>query len=216
MRQAYYAIYSMKRYPFTKLLLSLSVVALFGIGCNTTAPSKTPPETTISQTASSTVTTPTSSSAENAPVIDETWDSYSSKSGFTFQYPTKGRLTPEWSIDNFATNDAKILDGCYLDGSSERDGSRTKMKINNTEFCVTRTADPGAGQIYYADNYAFENGRSITVITFVKHFANGSNFEREACHGKTVVPVGTNDCALFEESDYINLLDSVIKTFSKE
>ena len=216
MRQAYYAIYSMKRYPFTKLLLSLSVVALFGIGCNTTKPIKTPVETAATQTTSSTATTATPSPTENTVVIDDTWDSYSSKSGFTFQYPTKGRLTPEWSIDNFATNDAKVLDGCYLDGSSERDGSRTKIKIDNTEFCVTRTADPGAGQVYYADNYAFENGRSITVITFVKHFANGSNFEREACHGKTVVPVGANDCALFEEGDYINLLDSVIKTFRKE
>lgn len=206
----------MKRYPITKLLLSLSVVALFGIGCDITEPAKTPADTATSQTAASTTAAATSTSTNDTIVIDETWDSYSSKSGFTFHYPTKGRLTPEWSIDNHATNDAKILNDCFMDESSQRANSPTTIVVGDTTFCVTRNADPGAGQVYYSDHYAFENGRNITVITFVKHFANGSNYEREECHGKTVVPVGTNDCATFVETDYTDLLDDIIKTFTKD
>jgi hypothetical protein len=188
-------------------------IVLLGAGCNPFSPATNEP-TAVTPVATS--TTPTTPVATSTTTIDDTWDSYSSKSGFTFSYPTKGRLTPEWSIDNHATNDAKILNGCFVDGSSERANGRTTLTVGGTTFCVTRNADPGAGQIYYSDHYAFENGRTITVITFTKHFTNGSNYDREECHGKTVVPVGTNDCATFEEADYINVLDTAIKTFTKE
>lgn len=203
----------MKQSRLAALAAPALALALLGMGCNPFAPVSQPsPADTTSPTA--TTTEPTTSSTVG--VIDETWDSYSSKSGFSFSYPTKGRLTPEWSIDNYAQNDAKIQGGCFIDGASERQNSRAKIMIGSTEFCVTRTADPGAGQIYYADNYAFENGRNVTVITFVKHFANGSNYTREECHGKTVVPVGNNDCATFEESDYTKLLNTAIGTFKKD
>lgn len=204
----------MKQSRLAALAVPAMALALLGLGCNPFA--STTEQQNATSTSSTTSSTQSNTASSTIGTVDETWDSYSSKSGFSFSYPTKGRLTPEWSIDNHAMNDAKIQDGCFVDGSGERTNSRSKMTIGNTEFCVTRTADPGAGQIYYADNYAFENGKNITVITFVKHFTNGSNYEREACHGKTVVPVGNNDCATFEESDYINLLDTSIKTFKKD
>lgn len=200
----------MKLFRLAALAAPVATVALLGAGCSNPFMRGTPPAATTTAPV-----TGTTESTSTAIAVDDTWDSYSSKSGFTFSYPTKGRLTPEWSIDNFAMNDAKIVNGCYVEGSSERANTRTKMTVGNTEFCVTRTADPGAGQVYYADNYAFVNGKSITVITFTKHFTNGSNYDREECHGKTVIPLGT-DCATFEEADYIKLLDTSIKTFKKD
>ncbi|MFO0764753.1 MAG: hypothetical protein U0487_01775 [Patescibacteria group bacterium] len=201
----------MKQLRLAALAAPIAAMALLGAGCSN------PFTKTASPASTSTAQAPgTTEATSTAIAIDDTWDSYSSKSGFTFSYPTKGRLTPEWSIDNFAMNDAKIVNGCYVDGSSERANSRAKMTVGNTEFCVTRTADPGAGQVYYADNYAFVNGKNISVITFTKHFTNGSNYDREECHGKTVVPVGATDCATFEEGDYNKLLDTSIKTFKKD
>lgn len=198
-----------------KYLIRSSVLVslvLTGFGCKSPFSQKE----TITTTSVATSTTPIAPTSTQVS-IDETWDTYTSKSGFSFRYPTKGRLAPQWFIENYQKNDKAISEGCYVEGGSPRnEQSTTSQKvIGSTSFCVTRTVDPGAGQRYYNDSYTFENGSYYTVITFTKHFVNGDMLDKQEFHGKTAISVG-NSYEVLDEEVYIRLLDAAVQSFKKE
>ena len=198
-------------------VVSLSILALGGVGCWPSNDQSPTPAPTVTNTAPVATTPPSTnpSSGSNGssalPVIDDTWVTYTSKSlGFSFKTPTKGTLAPTWEVSFVKADDSKVADGCYQGEQARGDSAR--LKVGETDFCHTGGLDPAAGNQYWTDYYLANIKNTWVLVTFSKHTTTGDNYENTACHGKYVV--NGPSCSGFKTSaEYYAHLDQIMGTF---
>jgi len=206
------------------LLSSLALLALAGGGCLSPEPAQPslpqeptkPPAVVVPAEPTPSEPAPTSTvPASVLPVIDGTWKTYLNAAlKFSFMYPTKGTYAPTWGVTILKTTDAKLENGCYQGDGSPRQNTGTLL-VGDTNFCVTRYEDAGAGQRYETDYYAATVNGAVVLITFSKHLTVGDNFEDPACHGQLVVASGTT-CKPVDIGIYNASLDQIIGTFKHD
>lgn len=223
----------------SKFAATASILALLGAGCGSSTPVVEtkpiiPPATVVpakpvdSKPADTTtpppVTPPISDTSlspdrvvdpKELPIIDASWKTYSNTAlNFSFQYPTKGRYAPEWTVEMMQSTDARLNGGCINPGANGR-AANSSLVVGDSTFCVVRAVDAGAGQRFYTDSYTVPRSERIVLITFTKRLANGDMFEDVACHGKTVISSGTT-CIPFDEALYRAHLNQIVSTYRHE
>lgn len=193
----------MKKYPLFSLVVTLT---LLGAGCLPWSRGTEPqgaaiPEAEASkQEATSTIGSGEAEIPESKLVeLDETWRAFHSNSGFSFRYPTKGALTPEWEVVRFKADDEAIKDGCVNLGSGGL-GSKSEF----VGFCHTHSIIE-MPDIYSLDYYTMKMGDGYLAIKFTKQLAS--------IEGCSFYSVNKNSCVPFNEDDYRAMLDTSISTF---
>lgn len=149
------------------------------------------------------------------PIIDGTWKTYTNaQHKFSFQYPTRGRYAPEWSVEVLDPQDPKLENGCVKPEADERAG-QTKFMVEETAFCVTREMDAGAGQRLLTDSFTTPRVDKIVRISFTKRLSLGDMFDDDKCHGNLVFSSGAT-CTIFDEALYRAHLNQVVSTYRVE
>ena len=147
------------------------------------------------------------------PEIDKTWQTYTNKSlGFSFQWPTRGRYAPEWTVTFIQKDDQALKDGCYGEGQFAERKARTKQTIDGVEFCRVYLRYQGAGQVYFTDYLLGKIDGPNILITFTKHLSNGSLIDDTTCRGELILPGST--CSIVEENVYDAHIDQIMGTFT--
>lgn len=195
-----------------KLIPAIAMLVLCGAGCfskgadNTVNPSVTGTETgKTTSTANVGVEDKASGEASSTLVaIDDTWRIYHSNSGFSFRYPTKGVLTPQWEVKNYDENfvepgyvKALIQDNCVVDGSFV-------SKSTFGDFCHSRSKLEMPENVRI-DYFALKKSDRYIVISFTKQL-----YILDGCAD---LSVNRQSCVSFNEDDYEEILDTSISTF---
>lgn len=118
-------------------------------------------------------TTPATGTQKNTaadlPTIDNTWQTFTSKSGkYSFQWPTKGKYAPTWEQSFSDTNPCACNYAC-------NDGGENKT-LNGISFChqsaienpVTGGDGPHTGQATFLDTYSTRHENTYIILTFKK------------------------------------------------
>ena len=200
---------------YTKYLV-LGLLALTCVGCATakkpdtttnqtqpqaavTKPADLPPQTATVVTPDSQPTTPSAVSTTTATTqpatpsmkfeVDETWQTYTNKAlSFEFQWPTKGRYAPEWSVEFRKSDDSTIAHGCVYD--SKTYGSDSMYK----DFCHT-TSVIETDAIERTDYFATKKGNQYIVVTFFKKLYPDEKYKANS------------------HDDYEAMLETIMSTF---
>lgn len=92
--------------------------------------------------------------------LDDSWKSYVNQAlSFEFKWPTKGRYAPQWAVTFVSEGDARIKDGCIVEGEESK-----RVKVGEAEFCHSWT-DGASGP---KDWYATKHDSRYAVISFTK------------------------------------------------
>ncbi len=153
-----------------KITLIIAAIILVGVGCKAGKSPVIAPIADINESAPITNATPTDVTdslidtriIDAKPEIDETWETYVNKSyGFTFNWPTRGRYAPQWSV-TFIKNDDERLDGDCIKATSDP----TKLIVSETEFCHTSTTAENNASA--SDYFITKIADHYTLLTFTK------------------------------------------------
>lgn len=221
-------------------LVPIVTLSLFGAGCfSPDAPPVTPPAPPV-PVASPVKPTPTpapeptpSPEPISAPVpvtdiklptIDDTWKTYTNKAEtFSFQWPTKGKYAPTWSVKIVSEKDLAYKDGCYYGLYSPDQPNRkppVKLTVNGTEFCHAPLGDGFAGGFGFYDTYTAKVDNQVISIAFEKiaHGAGACMDTNAVCKqandkGAMVLSYSTGAYSIFVEDEYLAHLDQIVGTF---
>lgn len=208
------------------LIIYTITLLLLGFGCSKTAEpvANTPPANRPTMNAP-TVNAPKvnapaapASGARELPAatgIDNTWKTYTNAAlGFSFQTPTKGRYAPTWEVSFLKSDDAHIVDGCYVpdanpDGAPERVAARAPV----TEFCISASGDAGAGNFYVIRDAVTRINNTYVRINFVNHAYNAGAV---GCNPmpESGMSTSANSCLPFIEAEYRAQIDNILATFN--
>jgi len=143
---------------------AIAALLLIGVGCApTTSPSADSPaqETDAPATSKPDSEAGADASLETTVPLDDTWKTYVNKAlSFEFNWPTKGRYAPRWEVTFVSEGDARIKDGCIVEGSA---GTR-HVTVGASTFCHS-WKDDGSGP---TDWYAVKHDSRYAVIRFTK------------------------------------------------
>ncbi len=214
------------------LVVSATVLLLLGVGCsraaapaaNTAAvnrPAANAPAAVANTNVptAANVNTPASASGVRtlpaASGIDDTWKTYTNKAlGFSFQTPTKGRYAPTWEVSFLKSDDAHIVDGCYVpDASSNGAPERVVGSAPVTDFCLSASGDAGAGNFYVIRDAVTRINNTYVRIHFVNHAYNAGAV---GCNPLPESGMSTNatSCVPFVEAEYRAQIDNILATFN--
>lgn len=205
-----------------KMIALLGFTVLLGAGCwsasDSNPPAGSPATPTPPGTPATSTTPPTSDNGSVTPPtegawmnvrMDDTWKTYTNAAlKFSFQWPTRGSLAPQWSVKFAKAEDPAIKEGCYQPMDSSGLPS-TKAMFNGTgvSFCHVSVQEGAAGTTHVNDYFATKNGNQYVVVSFTKQAYGG-----DLCKDGSM---STNNqaCVPFNSADYQNLLLRIVSTF---
>lgn len=218
------------------LIVSTIALLLLGAGCDRAAEpaAKTPPinrpTTNVPAANLPTINAPAAAANTNtnAPTpasgvrelpaatgIDGTWQTYTNAAlGFSFQTPTKGRYAPTWEVSFLKSDDARIVDGCYVpDANPDGTPERVVGSAPVTDFCVSASGDAGAGNFYVIRDAVTRINNTYVRINFVNHAYNAGAV---GCNPMPESGMSTNatSCIPFIEAEYQTQIDNILATFN--
>lgn len=221
--------------PRSLWIVPVAVLTLFGAGC---LPSSEPisvptpiaptaPAANNAQSAPTPTPSPTATPSSNfqLPTIDDSWKTYTNKAEtFSFQWPTKGKYAPTWSVKIISEKDPAYKDGCYYSFYSPDQPNRkppVKLTVNGTEFCHAPLGDGFAGGFGFMDTYTAKVGNQVISIVFEKiaHGAGACMDTNPVCkqafdQQAMVLSYASGAYAIFIEDEYLAHLDQIVGTFT--
>ncbi len=221
---------SMKTPLSRSLMAVCAALALMGAGCGPAKPPEpaadlqvpSPEATGTAQTSATATTTPT------AP--DATWQTSASTDGsFRFRHPKPGDMPVPLALDTDLAMDLgptisngvatdvprlslivrevrptdKGLNGCYyseMGWAAEQKPAERKTSFGGHEFCITDTADAGAGNRWFTRSYATALGKNTLIFQFTVHSVECSLYEDPKA------------CIYFDQARDTVLMEAIMQT----
>ena len=163
------------------LLTVAATLVILGAGCTSSpaAPTAVNPSPTSAASSTSPVVAknlkladlkdlPATTPVDKSVVDESTWDKFTTKSGVTIIYPTKGTYAPHWSYSILKSDDPHLQGSCYV---SENAAYKRDKVDGYVDACQTTDAfGPGPGT--RTDYFVFRNDK-INLITFTKDYPAG-------------------------------------------
>lgn len=104
------------------------------------------------------------------PTIDDTWKTFSSKSGnYSFQWPTKGKYAPTWEQSFSDTNPCTCDERCNI-GENKTLNGISFCHQSSIENPVTGGDYPHTGPTTLIDTYSTPHNNTFILITFKKNY----------------------------------------------